>query len=79
LSERVETGAMHDRGDGSCMVQRHVAAFVVTAAHVAITRHFLAALHFGECHGRTRQTGQKRRSHPKEGNEKRNRAAANHL
>jgi hypothetical protein len=61
------------------MVQRHVAAFVVTAAHVAITRHFPAALHFAGCHGRTWQTGQQRRSHPKEGNEKRNRAAANHL
>jgi len=70
---------MHDRGDGSRMVHRHVAAFVVTPAHVAIARHLLAALHFGGRHGRIRQTSQQRRSHPKEGKKKRNRAAANHF
>jgi hypothetical protein len=70
---------MNNRSDGSWMVHRHVAAFVVTTAHVAITRHLLAALHFGGRHGRIWNTGQQRRSHPKEGNEERNRTAANHF
>jgi hypothetical protein len=78
-SERVKTGAMRDRGDRSSVVHRHVAAFVVAPAHVAITRHLLAALHFGGGHGRIRKTGQQRRSHPEEGNKDRNRAAATHF
>ena len=45
-NEGVWSGILRYGCSGRRMIYRHVAAFVVAAAHVAISRHLLAAFHF---------------------------------
>jgi hypothetical protein len=77
-NERMMSGALRDYRGGRRMIYGYVAAFVVTPAHIAISGHFLAALHFDWRHSRIGQAGEQRRSYNQQRNEERNDSAQLH-
>jgi len=77
-NERMMSGALGDYRGGRRMIYGCVAAFVVTPTHIAISGHFLAALHFDCRHSRIGQAGEQRRSYNQQRNEERNDSAQLH-
>jgi len=64
---QVKSRVVQERDFRREILHRRAAAFMVSSAHIAIARHFLAALHFFGGHRAVWQTSKQRRPKPKEG------------
>ena len=60
------------------MIRGCVTTFVIGATHLAVTGHFLAAIHFGPSHRGIGQACEKRRGHPEEDGKERKWSSVQH-
>jgi hypothetical protein len=75
----VRSGVLRNGGGGRRMIYNHVTAFVVAAAHVAISRHLLAAFHFCGSHPGIRKANEQWSGRRQEGDAKCESAAELHF
>jgi hypothetical protein len=76
---QVKSRAVQERDFRCEILHRRAAAFMVSSAHIAIARHFLAAIHFFGGHRAIWQTSKQRRPKPEEGENRGEDTAASHM